>query len=167
MGLIVLYPRWNSIDLLCGKMPEKEDSAVILFAEAAYTGQRLEKFEHSNVAGDHVSGGQRYAGYRCERNTGAFVYYDKAWKFCYKNQGRTDNLPRRNRRPLRVCYKSKAHVFVVPLPWNHCSIVLEPLFHRHRTIIRPRWKHHSDMVESSKAMLKSSKGHAGVIRLTF
>ena len=85
MGLIVLYPRWNSIDLLCGKMPEKEDSAVILFAEAAYTGQRLEKFEHSNIAGDHVSGGQRYDGYRCERNTGAFVYYDKAWKFCYKN----------------------------------------------------------------------------------
>lgn len=78
MGLIVLYPRWTSIDLLCGKMPEKEDSAVILFAEAAYTGQRLEKFEHSNVAGDHVSGGQRYDGYRCERNTGAFVYYDKA-----------------------------------------------------------------------------------------
>ena len=85
MGLIVLYPRWTSIDLLCEKMPEKEDSAVILFAEAAYTGQRLEKFEHSNIAGDYVSGGQRYAGYRCERNTGAFVYYDKAWKFCYKN----------------------------------------------------------------------------------
>lgn len=41
MGLIVLYPRWTSIDLLCGKMPEKEDSAVILFAEAAYTGQLL------------------------------------------------------------------------------------------------------------------------------
>ena len=39
MGLIVLYPQYTSIDLVCGNMPSKDDSSVILFAEASYTGE--------------------------------------------------------------------------------------------------------------------------------
>lgn len=82
MGLIVLYPDYSAIDLVCGTMPAKRDSSVILVAEAAYTGECLKEFKHSNIAGDHVSAGVRYKGYRCKRNTGAFVYYDGTWKFC-------------------------------------------------------------------------------------
>lgn len=84
MGLIVLYPQYSSIDLVCGDIPSKNDSSVILFAEAAYTGQCLDTFNHFNVAGDHVSAGRRYRGYRCKRNTGAFVYYNGKWKFCHQ-----------------------------------------------------------------------------------
>lgn len=84
-GMVVLYPQFSSIDLICGTMPEKSDSSVILFAEAAYTGELLDEFKHSNVAGDHVSQGKRYKGFKCNRNTGAFVYYDGTWKFCYKD----------------------------------------------------------------------------------
>ena len=82
MGLVVLYPDYSTIDFVCGTMPAKKDSSVILFAEAAYTGECLKEFRHSNIAGDHVSAGVRYKGYRCKRNTGAFVYYDGKWKFC-------------------------------------------------------------------------------------
>ena len=82
MGLVVLYPLYAWIDLVCGTMPSKSDSTVLLVAEAAYTGECLKDFRHSNIAGDHVSSGQRYRGYRCKRNTGAFVYYDGRWKFC-------------------------------------------------------------------------------------
>ena len=85
LGLIVLYPQYSSIDLVCGTMPSKSDSSVILFAEAAYTGELLNEFKHSNVAGEHVSQGKRYKGFKCKRNTGAFVYYGGKWEFGYKD----------------------------------------------------------------------------------
>ena len=54
LGLIVLYPQYSSIDLVCGTMPEKSDSSVILFAEAAYTGELLNEFKHSNKFKKHT-----------------------------------------------------------------------------------------------------------------
>jgi hypothetical protein len=66
-------------------MPTQEDESVIFVAEAAYTHALLNEFRHSNIEGDHVSGGVRYKGHSCESNTGAFVYYNGTWKFCYDN----------------------------------------------------------------------------------
>lgn len=81
-SLIVYYPNFTHIDLVTASMPDKEvDSNVIFCCEAAYTGACLNEFRHSNIAGDHVSSGVRYQGYRCTRNTGAFVWYDGQWKF--------------------------------------------------------------------------------------
>ena len=82
-SLLILKPNYSRIDLVCGKMPQKSDTSVILIAEAAYTGELLEEFNHSNIAGDHVSGGKRENGYSCIRNTGAFVFYNGKWKFSY------------------------------------------------------------------------------------
>ena len=83
-GLIVLFPSFSSIDLRCGNIPQTSDKNVVLFAEAAYTGAPLEKnFSHNKIAGDHVSNGVRFKGYKCSRNTGAFVYYSDKWKFLY------------------------------------------------------------------------------------
>ena len=84
-SLIILYPKFSKIDLTCGHSPSKSDSTVILFAEAAYTGQCLKEFNHFNIAGDHVSAGKRYHGYKCKRNTGAFVYYKRKWKFLHSS----------------------------------------------------------------------------------
>ena len=84
LDLIVLYPKFSTIDLVCGNMPSKTDTSVICVVEAAYTGECLKDFRHSNIAGDHVSGGVRHKGYKCKRNTGAFVFYDGRWKFCYQ-----------------------------------------------------------------------------------
>ena len=84
-GLKVIYPNFAKIDLVCGTMPSKSDTTVILVAEAAYTEKKLDRFEHTNIAGEYVAGGVRYNGYSCERNTGAFVYYNGSWRYCHKN----------------------------------------------------------------------------------
>jgi hypothetical protein len=84
-GLRVYYPHYSTIDLVCGTMPSKRDSSVIMFAEAAFTGELLDEFKHSNIAGDHVANGKRERGFRCKRNSGAFVFYDGKAKFVYQN----------------------------------------------------------------------------------
>lgn len=83
-GVLLIYPHFTKIDLVCASMPSPNDPSVILVAEAAYTGECLTEFKHANIAGDHVSNGVRYRGYRCKRNTGAFVYYNNHWKFLYE-----------------------------------------------------------------------------------
>lgn len=85
LNLRIYYPDYSKIDLVCGNMPSKDDEAVIMFAEAAFTGEYLDEFKHSNIAGDHVSDGKRQKGYKCKRNSGAFVYYNDKPKFLYKD----------------------------------------------------------------------------------
>ena len=83
-GLRVYYPLYSRIDLVCGKMPAKGDSSVIFCAEAAFTHKLLDKFSHSNIDGDHVSGGKRYTGAVCDDNSGAFAWYnDTTWEFIH------------------------------------------------------------------------------------
>ena len=55
-----------------------------MFAEAAFTGELLDTFKHSNIAGDHVSNGIRHKGYSCKRNNGAFVWHDGKTQFLHK-----------------------------------------------------------------------------------
>lgn len=55
----VYTPSYSAVDLVCGTQPSKYDSSVIFCAEAAFTGE-LKPFDHSNIAGDHVSKGKKY-----------------------------------------------------------------------------------------------------------
>lgn len=81
-GLIIYTPRFSRIDLATGKMPSKNDRDVIFCCEAAFTGEKLLQFKHSNIAGHHVSGGTFYEGYRCGPNNGVFTWSEKkGWKF--------------------------------------------------------------------------------------
>ena len=77
--LTFYYPQYKSIDLALGKMPGVADIKVDFCCEAAFTGQRLSSFKHSNVADWHVSGGKWYQGYNCRANTGAFVWDGEKW----------------------------------------------------------------------------------------
>ena len=79
--LIIYYPQYSDIDLVCERMPEKTDNNLLFCCEAAFTGEFLKEFKHSNIAGHHVSGGKFYRGYKCKPNTGCFVYYQGQWKF--------------------------------------------------------------------------------------
>lgn len=85
LSMIILYPLYDKIDLVCDKMPSQKDTSILLCAAGSFTGETLNDFKHFNIAGDHVSNGIRYSGYSCRRNTGAFIYYDRQWKFLYKN----------------------------------------------------------------------------------
>jgi hypothetical protein len=81
-GLIVYYPQFTSIDLVCGTMPSQQDTNVVFCAEAAFTHELLDEFDHSNIDGDHVSGGKRYKGAKCKDNSGAFAWFgDTTWEF--------------------------------------------------------------------------------------
>ena len=87
-GLIVYYPQFGHLDLVCGTMPDKQDTSVIFCAEAAFTHELLDTFAHSNIDGDHVSGGKRYQGARCEDNSGAFAWFgDTTWEFVHGEYG--------------------------------------------------------------------------------
>lgn len=83
LDLKVFYPEFSKVDLVCGIMPSKEDESVMLVMAAAYTGQCLKEFKHSNIVGMHVSGGKLY---NAVSNYGAFVYYNGKWKFVCKEQ---------------------------------------------------------------------------------
>ena len=83
-GLRVYFPSFSRIDLVCEKMPSKEDTNVIFCAEAAFTHELLDEFAHSNIDGDHVSGGKRYQGAKCYDNSGAFAWFsDTIWEFVH------------------------------------------------------------------------------------
>lgn len=83
--LVIFKPKFTKVELYCGQMPSKANRQVVLCAEAAFTGKCLDKFDHLNIAGDHVSAGRRYPGYSCKVNTGAFVYANGGWQFLYKD----------------------------------------------------------------------------------
>lgn len=80
-GLRIYYPGFDSVELVCGVMPDTADPSVVMTAEAAFTHEILDHFDHANIDGDHVSGGRLYRGAACKDNSGAFTYYDHRWHF--------------------------------------------------------------------------------------
>lgn len=86
-GLKVFKPDFTSVELVCGTMPSKADSSVVLICEAAYTEQLLDAFSHDNIDGPHVSEGIFYEGAPCRETekkigcTGAFAWYDGEWHY--------------------------------------------------------------------------------------
>lgn len=80
--LTIYYPNFTRIDLATGTMPSKSESDVIFCCAAAFTGQRLNQFDHSNIAGHHVSGGTFFEGYKAGTNNGVFTWSRKSgWHF--------------------------------------------------------------------------------------
>lgn len=73
--LICLKPNMSllTMDLVCGEIPSADNDSIVLAFAGAFTGTIFDK-GHFNIAGDHVSGGKRYKGYSCKRNTGAFTW---------------------------------------------------------------------------------------------
>ena len=81
-SLTIYTPIYKRIDLVTETMPGKEEKYVILCFEAAFTGEKLDEFKHTNIAGHHVSGGVFYKGYKCGPNNGVFTWDAKTgWHF--------------------------------------------------------------------------------------
>ncbi|MBO6012173.1 MAG: DKNYY domain-containing protein [Bacteroidales bacterium] len=79
-NLIVYYPEYSRLDLVCETMPSKDDQEVIFCAEAAFTAARLDTFTHRNICGPHVSGGALYQG--CGNGAaGVMTWADSKWMF--------------------------------------------------------------------------------------
>ena len=54
-------------------MPKAAQKDVEFCCEAAFTGELLEEFKHSNIADNHICNGKMIKGYSCKANTGGFV----------------------------------------------------------------------------------------------
>ncbi len=83
-NLNVYYPEFTRIDLVCGQMPKAAQKDVEFCCEAAFTGELLDEFRHSNIADNHICSGVMNKGYRCKANTGGFVWRKGKWKFMRK-----------------------------------------------------------------------------------
>ena len=83
-NLNIYYPDYSRIDLVCGKMPEVVDKDVEFCCEAAFTGELLKEFKHTNIADNHICNGEMKRGYRCKANTGGFVWRKGKWQFMRK-----------------------------------------------------------------------------------
>ena len=70
VNLNVYYPEYTKIDLICGQMPKASQKDVEFCCEAAFTGELLNEFRHSNIADNHICNGEMKKGYRCKANTG-------------------------------------------------------------------------------------------------
>ena len=81
--LRIYYPNYNRIDLVCETMPSPNNKSILMCCEAAFTGELLEDFKHSNIAGNHISNGVLHKGYKCKANTGCFAFYADSgtWEF--------------------------------------------------------------------------------------
>ena len=83
-NLNVYYPDYTKIDLVCGQMPKAAQKDVEFCCEAAFTGELLDEFKHSNIADNHICNGVMKKGYSCKANTGGFVWGKGKWKFMRK-----------------------------------------------------------------------------------
>jgi len=83
-NLNVYYPEYSRIELVCGQMPKAAQKDVEFCCEAAFTGELLNEFKHSNIADNHICNGVMKKGYRCKTNTGGFVWGKSKWKFMRK-----------------------------------------------------------------------------------
>lgn len=81
-SLTVYYPKFSRIDFVTEKMPQKAEKDVIFVCAASFTGQLLDEFKHSNIAGHHVSSGEFHSGYKCGPYNGVFTWSEKSgWRF--------------------------------------------------------------------------------------
>lgn len=79
-SLDIYYPDFDNIRLICGSTAPDNDNITFCCA-GAFTGSKLETFDHSNIAGNHISNGKLYKGYDCPINTGVFIWDNNCWKF--------------------------------------------------------------------------------------
>ena len=83
-NLKVYYPEYTKIDLVCEEMPKAAQKDVEFCCEAAFTGELLTEFKHSNIGDNHICNGVMKKGYSCKANTGGFVWGKGKWKFMRK-----------------------------------------------------------------------------------
>lgn len=96
LNLKIYFPKYSDVRFVTEEMPSKNDTTVIMVAEAAFTAGNSEELAQGKIAGDHVTAGVREIGYKCKRNNGAFVYYNGEPKFVYHDYSGELDLAAKN-----------------------------------------------------------------------
>lgn len=83
-NLIIYKPNYSKVELACINRPSKANDSIIMMIGAAFTGAKLEKFDHSNICGSHTSKGVFYKNAPNPRYTGTFTFVNGIPQFYYK-----------------------------------------------------------------------------------
>lgn len=84
-NLLVFYPNFSTLDLVCGKcVPAGDD--ILFCGAAAFTAKCLKYFCHDNIRCNHVSNGQLFKGSAEPICNGVFTYYNGKGHFAMANQ---------------------------------------------------------------------------------
>lgn len=70
------------LDLACAQMPDTTNENIILCTAAAFTGQCVDYFEHTNILGSHISNASLYDGYT--ENKDGIPYEERYTLFVWK-----------------------------------------------------------------------------------
>lgn len=74
-SLLVYYPNYEKVDMVCGKnVPASDD--ILYCCASAFTAKCLKEFRHHNIRRDHVSGGHFFNGSAEPVCNGFFSFYD-------------------------------------------------------------------------------------------
>jgi len=57
-NLNVYYSNYMEVGLVCSQMPKLVQKNVEFCCEAAFTGELLNEFKHSNIADNHICNGE-------------------------------------------------------------------------------------------------------------
>lgn len=92
-NLKIYYPQFDSIKLECFNKvtPESHENAIFC-CTAAFTEGWGTDVNHDRICGEHSSNGIVYNNPSLKRNTGAFVYYDRAYHFFYKPETNKEEI---------------------------------------------------------------------------
>lgn len=74
--ILKMNPETAVVTLTDAVMPSINDSSIALCVEAAFTGELLDEFKSTNVAGDYMINGVLHNGYHCRANTGFLATLD-------------------------------------------------------------------------------------------
>ena len=87
--LVFIEPHYSTIELVFNDTDFNNfmslginGDSTIMAVSASYTKKyHWSVFDHTLIAGNHVSNGCFYEGYECLENTGAFIYANNHWLF--------------------------------------------------------------------------------------
>ncbi len=79
--LTVYRPINARLDLVTQTMPSSDNDSILFCAEAAFTGELLDRFEHHNILGPHICSGVLYQGYAYNERYGCFTWANGEWRF--------------------------------------------------------------------------------------
>ena len=80
--LEIYYPQYDYVDLTCGINSPEDDPQAIFSCAAAFTATYMDEFQHTNINGNHVSGGKYHKG--SPYSAACFTWYKGKWEFSEK-----------------------------------------------------------------------------------
>lgn len=96
---LILYDITDcQLDLACEQMPDTAEKNIVLCLAAAFTGECLDYFDHSNILGPHISRGVLFNGYT--ENKDGIPFESRYALFVWRGMDEQGNILKKDIYPL-------------------------------------------------------------------